>query len=118
MKEYLLFIRTEGDYCLDMTPEQHQLHLEKVGQYIQRLKVQGKLVAAQPLSMNGGMVQRKKGVFKDGPFVETKEIIIGYFHILAKDLDEAREIARENPVFEDTDARIEVREIKKEEGIN
>lgn len=118
MKEFLLLIRTEADYCADMTHEQHQQHLAKVGQYIQRLKQQGKLIGAQPLSMNGDIVQGRKGAFKDGPFVETKEIIIGYFHILAKDLEEAKEIARANPVFEDTTARIEVREIKKEEGIN
>lgn len=118
MKEFLLLIRTEGDYCAEMTREQHREHLEKVGRYIQQLKAQGKLIGAQPLSLNGEMVQGKRGVFKDGPFVETKEIIIGYFHVLANDLDEAKEIARANPVFEEAEARIEVREIKKEKGIN
>lgn len=118
MKEFLLLIRTEGDYCADMTSDQHRQHLERVGDYIQELKRQGKLIGAQPLSMNGEIVQGKKGAFKDGPFIETKEIIIGYFHILAADLDEAKEIAKANPVFEDTRARIEVREIKREEGIN
>lgn len=38
--------------------------------------------------------------------------------LLANDLDEAKEIARANPVFEEAEARIEVREIKKEKGIN
>ena len=118
MKEFLLLIRTEGDYCAGMSSDQHRQHLEKVGDYIRQLKQQGKLIGAQPLSMNGEMVQGKKGAFKDGPFVETKEIIIGYFHILANDLDEAKEIAKANPVFEDTNARIEVRQIQKEEGIN
>jgi hypothetical protein len=118
MKEFFLLIRTEGDYCLEMTSEQHQQHLEKVGRYIQHLTQQGKLIRAQPLSLNGEMIQGKKGAFKDGPFVETKEIIIGYFHIFATDLEEAKDIAKANPVFEDTNARIEVREIKREEGIN
>jgi len=118
MKEFLLLIRTEGDYCAEMSPEEHRRHLEKVSQYIQRLRREGKLIGAQPLSPDGEIVQGKKGAFKDGPFVETKEIIIGYYHVLATDLEQAKEIARANPVFEDTDARIEVREIKKEKGIN
>ena len=117
MKEFLLLIRTEGDYCADMSAELYQQHIDKVGNYIRNLKQLGKLIGAQPLSMNGEMVQGRKGIFKDGPFIETKELIVGYFHILANDLEEAKEIAKANPIFEDTDARIEVREIKKEDGL-
>ena len=118
MKEFMLFIRTEGDYCAGMTPEEYQQHIRKVGEYIGRLVQEGKLKGAQPLDMEGTMLHGRGGVFKDGPFIESKELIVGYFHILAKDLNEAREIARANPIFEDTDARIEIRAIKHEEGIN
>jgi len=68
--------------------------------------------------MEGLVIYANKGVFKDGPFVESKEVIIGYYHIRATDLNEAREIAKANPVFEDTKATMEIRPIKKEEGIN
>jgi len=55
----------------------------------------------------------------DGPFAESKEVIAGYFLIEAKDLNEARQIAENNPIFESTStARIEVRPIKILEGIN
>ena len=59
-----------------------------------------------------------RNVFKDGPFIETKEVIVGYYHILAKDLNEAKELAKANPIFEDTEAWMEIRPIKHEEGIN
>lgn len=118
MKEFLLLIRTEGDYCAEMTADQYHLHLTKVGDYINTLKQSGKLIGAQPLSMNGEIIQGRKGIFKDGPFIETKEIIIGYFHIYANDLEDAKATAKANPIFQDVDARIEVREIKQEEGIN
>ena len=118
MNEYLLLIRTEGDYCEEMTPEEHRQHLQRVSAYIQNLKEKGKLLSAQPLSMTGGMVEGKKGVIKDGPFTESKEVIIGYYHILAASLSEARAIASANPVLHDANALIEVREIKKEKGIN
>ncbi len=118
MKEFLLLIRTEGDYCGDMPTEQYKEHINRVSSYIQKLTQEGKLKSAQPLTMNGLMLQGTKGVFKDGPFIESKEVIAGYFLILAKEFNEALEIAKANPVFEETDARIEIREIKHEEGIN
>jgi len=51
---------------------------------------------------------------------ESKEVQVGYYHILAKDMNEAIKIAKDNPEFEfGTTARIEVRPIKvKEESIN
>lgn len=119
MKEFLLLIRSEGDCAEQMTPELHKIHLEKVIKYIHNLTTQGRLKGAQPLTMNGSIIQGKNGAFKDGPFNEAKEVIAGYFLILAKDLHEAKEIAKAHPLFTDTDnARIEVREIKHEEGIN
>jgi hypothetical protein len=62
------------------------------------------------------MISGSKGTWKDGPFNETKEVIVGYYHIVAKDFDEAIEIAKGNPEFEYTpNARIEVRPIKMKE---
>lgn len=118
MKEFMLFIRTEGDHLANLSAEEQQKHVQKVGSYISKLMQEGKLKGAQPLEMEGKIIQGKKGTFKDGPFNESKEVIAGYFHILAKDLIEAVEIAKANPMFEDTEGRIEVRPIKKMEGIN
>lgn len=119
MKEYLLLIRSEGDYCSNMKPEEHKAHIKRVSNYIQNLSNQGKFKGAQPLQNDGLIIKGKNGVFKDGPFNETKEIIGGYFLIEADDLNEAKEIAKANPIFNDADnIRIEIREIKHEEGIN
>ena len=119
MKEFMLLIRTEGDHLAVLSPEQQQQHLQKVMGYIGNLMKEGKLKGAQPLEMQGKIISGSKENLKDGPFNETKEVIAGYFHILAKDLNEAIAIAKANPVFEDgTGARIEVRPIKVMEGIN
>jgi hypothetical protein len=118
MKEFMLLIRTEGDYCASMSPEDYQSHIRKVGNYITKLMKEGKLKSAQPLDMDGVMLQGNYGVFKDGPFIESKEMIVGYYHILAEDLKEAKEIARANPIFQDARARIEIRPIKLEPGTN
>jgi hypothetical protein len=85
--------------------------------YISNLTKEGKLKSAQPLVREGRIISGSKGAWKEGPFDEAKEVIVGYYHILAKDLNEAIAIAKINPEFEyGTTARIEVRPIKMEEG--
>jgi len=51
-----------------------------------------------------------------GPFADGKEVIVGYYHILANDLDDAIAIAKGNPEFAyTTTARVEVRPVKMKE---
>lgn len=119
MKEFMFLIRTQGDHLTNLSPEQQQQHLQKVMAYMGGLMKSGKLKSAQPLEMEGTLISGTRGKLKDGPYNESKEVIAGYFLIQAKDLAEATQIARENPVFEDgTNSRIEVRPIKIMEGIN
>src|SRR5687768_7252900 len=119
MKEFMLLIRTQGDHLSTLSPEEQQKHIQKVVVYIDDIMKSGKMKGAQPLEMEGTVISGTKGKLKDGPFNETKEVIAGYFHILAKDLNEAIEIAKRNPVFESSStARIEVRPIKVLAGIN
>ncbi|WP_074407628.1 MULTISPECIES: YciI family protein [Aquimarina] len=118
MQEFMIFIKTKGDHLEGLSPEQQQAHVQKIGLYIGGLMEAGKLKGAQPLEMKGAIIHGNKGVFKDGPFNESKEVIVGYFHIVAKNLEEAIEIAKANPMFEDAEGTIEVRAIKQMEGIN
>lgn len=118
MQEYMLFIKTTGDHLSTMSPEQQQAHVQKIGGYIGGLMESGTLKGAQPLEMGGAVLHGNKGVFKDGPFNESKEVITGYFHIVAENLEEAIKIAKANPVFDEEDAVMEIRPIKKMEGIN
>jgi hypothetical protein len=113
MKEFMLLIRNEGDGKASLSPEQQQKFLAACQVYIEDLMKNGKLKMAQPLVREGKMVSGTPGAFKDGPYNETKEIIVGYYHILAEDLDEAVAIAQRNPEFAFIKgAKIEVRPIK------
>jgi hypothetical protein len=118
MNQFLFLIRTGGDHLEDLSPEDQKAHVQKVGGYIGKLMEEGKLKSAQPLEMEGTIITSPKGKLKDGPYNETKEVIAGYFLIEAKNLEEAIAIAKQNPVLENENARIEVRPIKKMEGIN
>ena len=118
MQEFMIFIKTRGDHLEGLSPEQQQAHVQKIGQYIGGLMESGKLKGAQPLDMNGAIIHGNKGVFKDGPFNESKEVIVGYFHIVAENLDEAIQIAKANPMWDDAEGTIEVRPVKQMDGIN
>lgn len=118
MQEFMYFIKTDGDHMDHLSPEETQIHLKKVGEYIGKLMTEGKLKSAQPLEMEGAYVSNKSGSIIDGPFTETKEVLVGYFHIIAEDLQEAVEIAKANPILNDVKAEFEIRAIKRIEGIN
>jgi hypothetical protein len=49
---------------------------------------------------------RKGGIVTDGPFLESKEALGGFFVVEARDLDQAVEIARLVPIM---DGAVEVR---------
>jgi hypothetical protein len=119
MKEFILLVRAEGDPMAGLSPEQQQDHIRKVGAFIRRLTGEGRMIAAQPLEFNGNMISRRNGSFTDGPFTESKELIAGYYLVLANDLEEAIAIAKTDPRFEEGEKwRIEVRPILKVKGIN
>jgi hypothetical protein len=116
MKEFMLLIRNEIDKQSTWPPEQHQQFLNKCMDYIGNLKKQGKLISAQPLVREGKMISGSNGAWKEGPFSDSKEVIVGYYHIRANDLSDAIGIAKGNPEFEyGTTARVEVRPIKMKE---
>ena len=119
MNQFMLLIRTQGDHLLELSEEDQKIHLEKVKVYIEDLMRQGKLNGAQPLEMESVIISGTKGKLKDGPFNESKEVIAGYFLIVAESMEEAIEIGKRNPIFESfKKARIEVRQVKILQGIN
>lgn len=113
MKEYMLLIRNEGDAKAGLSGEEHQRFLKACEGYIDDLKKKGQLISAQPMAREGKMVSGTEGHFSEGPYSQGTEVIVGYYHILAEDLDEAISIAKRNPEFAFVrGAKIEVRPIK------
>jgi hypothetical protein len=116
MKEFMLLIRNRIDSKKTFSPERDQAFLKACEVYIERLNKNGNLKKAQPMIREGKMVSNAGGVWQEGPFNESEEVIVGYYHILAKDLNDAIAIAKGNPEFEYTaTARIEVRPLKTKE---
>jgi hypothetical protein len=116
MSEYMLLVRNQMDHQAGWPPEKHQRFLKSCEAYIDGLMKDGRLKIAQPLVREGVLLSGLKGAWKESPFNEGNEVQVGYYHIVAKDLREAIDIAKGNPEFEfGTTARVEVRPIKARE---
>ena len=113
MSQFMLFIRNGEESSEQLSPEQIQQAIQRFSEWAKRLREQGKLLAAEKLKDNTGMllITRNGQVVVDGPFAETKETIGGYFIIEAENMDEAIEITKECPGFSHGGI-VELREIE------
>ncbi len=72
----------------------------------------GILAGGEPLQTTGKLVNGKEKVVTDGPFIEAKEIVGGFLIVNAKDINDAVEISKGCPIFEEN-GKVEVRPIQK-----
>jgi len=82
--------------------------------WMDNLGKKGILVGGEPLQRTGKQVNGKNKVVTDGPFIEAKETVGGYLIVNAKDINEAVEISKGCPIFQE-DGKLEVRPIQKME---
>ena len=112
MSEFILLFRggDEARTADQQSPESWQAHMQQWKLWIDGLTEQGKFVGSQPLKIAGKVVNGRKKLVTNGPFVEGKEIVGGYLICKAANIDEAIEIAKGCPML-DHDGLVEVREI-------
>lgn len=115
-QEFMLHIRNAGDAKAALSEEKHLMFVKACELYIAQLKAAGQLIAAQPLMRTGCILSKIADGWKQVNVDPDNEIQVGYYHIVASDLNEAIEIARRNPEFEYVaSATIELRPIKMKE---
>jgi len=93
-KDYLVISRGQWDASLPR--ETIQSAIDDFYVWHDRLVAEGKMKPGQRLAGQGKTVFRGRLV-TDGPFGETKEVIGGYWFIIADGLEEAAQIAAGNP---------------------
>lgn len=108
MEKFILLFRGSDVYQPDQSPEALQALTIKMMDWLGDLSKKGMHVASERLQRTGKQVNDKKKTVTDSPFGEAKESIGGCTIVLAKDFNEAVEIAKACPVLE-SNAIIEVR---------
>ena len=99
---------------LPSSPKQMQERLERWTAWFRTLQEGKHLVdRGQPLEWTGGAVVRsRKGNVTDGPYAESKDIVMGFSIVEASDLAEAVALSKGCPVLEDA-GLVEVRPLMK-----
>lgn len=93
---YMLIFRGT-DWYAGLSPEEMQQVADHWMAWFKRLTDEGTAIAGNPLEKQGRIVGKEGRVLADGPFVESKESIGGYFLLRVDTMDEAVAIARECP---------------------
>jgi len=91
--EYLLLSR--GQWDAGKSPEEVQAAIDAFYAWHARLVAEGRFKSGQRLAKAAKLVTRCGTT--DGPFTEAKEVIGGYWFVLAGSLEEAARIAAGNP---------------------
>ena len=82
------------------SPQELESRMAKCLVWFKNLEKNGHLAYyGHPLNrMDGGVVRDAKGTVTDGPYAETKDIVIGFSLIEAKDFDQAVKLAAACPL--------------------
>ena len=116
MSEFVFLFRTnEEDRKQAMgTPERAQKAIQTWVAWMRDLEAKGLMKSyGKPLETTGKVVRR--GSVTDGPFAETKDIVLGFITVEAKDLADAARIAEGCPMIAGQGS-VEVRPVDQARG--
>lgn len=95
-----LFVIWEGENVAT-SEERRQEAISLMGEYVFDLLGKGKIKGGAPLNPATEAVTlravKDKVTVVDGPYIETKDVIGGYFVVEVESMDEATELARACP---------------------
>ena len=98
MAQYAILIYAQDSaHALDATPQD----TEPCDDHSDDLAASGAMLAAYALTPRDMATSVRADGITDGPFVDSKEVVAGFYVIEAPDLDAALAIARTNPVVRD-----------------
>ena len=95
------------------SPQKMQDRMQRWRVLFSGLEKKGHITSiGQPLAQTGGGVVRGKGGVTDGPYAETKDIVMGFTLVEVKDLEQAATLTETWPGFEEGGC-IEIRPVLK-----
>lgn len=103
--KYMMFV------CTDTEPETDESQVPDIDVWVAQndaagRRLQGNILAS-PAAATTVRVRGGELLLSDGPFAETKELIVGFDILECADLDEAIEVARTHPMA--WNGRVELR---------
>jgi hypothetical protein len=113
LKRYMIFCYHEEAFWANAGEEAYSEALGEAIALCRRFASEGKYLSASPLlpstTAKSVRVRNDRPTVTDGPFAETREVLGGYYMILAKDQAEALAVAAQTPGARD--GSCEVRQV-------
>lgn len=97
MKQFLLLLHEDIQQMSGLSPKEMQEIANAHMAWANKLAEAGHLISGDGLKPKGVLITGKECVVKDGPYLESKEIIGGYYLLQANDLQDIVELAKECP---------------------
>jgi hypothetical protein len=95
---YLFLLWGDESAELALTDDERRAIVAAHGAFVRRVAASGRAVTGEPLGPSrAGTVIRRDGSPVDGPFLETKEQLGGFYVIECQDGDDAVALARDIP---------------------
>lgn len=97
MKQFLLLLHEDIEKVSQLSPKEMEALANAHMSWAIKLAEAGHLISGDGLHEKGVLITGKDCVIKDGPYLESKEIIGGYYLLQADDLQTIIELAKECP---------------------
>ena len=110
MKDYMMIFLGAPYDELGLSPDEIQERMGKWFAWTTKMKEGGYLKGGEALHTPAKRISGKERVVTDGPFVESKELIGGYYVVSAENIDAVIEIAQDFPDY-DLEGSVEIREV-------
>lgn len=97
MKQFLLLLHEDIEKLNELSPKEMEELANAHMNWANKLAEKGHFVSGDGLQEKSVLITEKDCVVKDGPYLESKEIIGGYYLLQAYDLETVVELAKQCP---------------------
>ena len=110
MQKFMLIIREDLSRLGQASEKEQSAEIQEMFEWTKSLAASGKYLHSEPLDTSGRYVSKNE-VLSDGPFIEAKEGIAGYYMIMADNIGDAVSVSQTCPLVIKGEAVIEVRPV-------
>lgn len=110
MKNFMLLLREDLEEIQQLPPQEFENLVGAHMKWVEELSEKGLFKGGEGLGQTGKTIDNRTKVVTDGPFIEAKEMVGGFYLIQANDIDHAVEIAQRCPSIR-YKGKIEIRAI-------
>lgn len=97
MKQFLLLLHEDIEKMSSLSPKEMEELAHAHMAWTEKLAESGHLISGDGLHENGILISGKDAIVKDGPYMESKEVIGGYYLLQAENMEIMVELAKECP---------------------